>query len=194
MKKLILLIVLAVAAALGSAPQATAQVSIQINIGKQPAWGPAGFDYARWYYFPALNIYYDVDAGLFYVLSGNRWRSYRTLPRRYRTYDLYTTYKVVIHDDQPWRYNTRHVRDYAQFRNDRSQTPIRDSRDPRYEQHRNSPPNVSSGNNRNSNNNSRRTTTTTNTRSRNDNNTTNQSGNSRGNSNNSNNSNSRRSR
>ena len=33
---------------------------ISINIDKQPAWGPYGYDCAAFYYMPEINIYYDT--------------------------------------------------------------------------------------------------------------------------------------
>ena len=92
----------------------------------QPAWGPAGYNYAAFYYFPALNIYYDVNNALFYFLSGRRWLSSYYLPIRYQRYDLYTMYKVVINDyHNPWVYYRTHKRLYANYRNVRTQMPIR---------------------------------------------------------------------
>ncbi len=35
-----------------------AQVSVQINIGDQPEWGPTGYDHVDYYYLPDYDIYY----------------------------------------------------------------------------------------------------------------------------------------
>ena len=112
-------------------------VNISINIGRQPAWGPIGYDYAGYYYFPDIDCYYDVNIGMFYYMDRGRWISARYLPYAYRSYDLYRIHKVVINTRDPWRYHNNHYRDYARYRGHRGQVVIRDSRDLRYRESRN---------------------------------------------------------
>jgi len=120
---------------MGFSYTANAQVSIRININHQPAWGPSGYDRADFYYFPDLNIYYDVNSSMFYYLSGSRWASNRYLPSRYSRYDFYKMHKVVMNNGpRPWLRNRDHRREYMRFRGDRSQTPIRFSNNRRYDQ------------------------------------------------------------
>jgi hypothetical protein len=107
-------------------------INISINIGRQPAWGPVGYDYVGYYYFPDIDCYYDVNVGLFYYFDRGRWISARYLPYGYRNYDLYGLYKVVLNVRDPWRYHHIHYRDYARYRGHRNQIVIRDSRDHRY--------------------------------------------------------------
>ena len=45
-------------------------LSTVANISVQPAWGPAGYDCANFYYFPEHNFYYDVNRALFYYYHG----------------------------------------------------------------------------------------------------------------------------
>jgi hypothetical protein len=121
-----------------SADAQPVSVNININLDRQPAWGPAGYDYAEFYYFPSLNIYFDVNETLFYYLSGRRWVAGYYLPVAYSRYDLYYMYKVVLNDyHNPWVYNKVHKRTYARFRNVRSQTPIRHATEHRYGKARN---------------------------------------------------------
>ena len=120
---------------MGFSYTANAQVSIRINLNHQPAWGPSGYDRADFYYFPDLNIYYDVNSSMFYYLSGSRWASNRYLPSRYSRYDFYKMHKVVMNNGpRPWLRNRDHRREYMRFRGDRSQTPIRLSNNRRYDQ------------------------------------------------------------
>lgn len=112
-------------------------INISINIGRQPAWGPVGYDYVGYYYFPDIDCYYDVNVGLFYYFDRGRWISARYLPYGYRNYDLYGLYKVVLNVREPWRYHHIHYRDYARYRGHRNQIVIRDSRDFRYRDSRN---------------------------------------------------------
>ncbi len=107
-------------------------ISISINIGRQPAWGPVGYDYVNYYYLPDIDCYYDVNMSLFYYFDRGRWISARYLPYAYRHYDLYGMYKVVLNMNDPWRYHHSHYRDYARYRGYRNQVIIRDSRDNRY--------------------------------------------------------------
>lgn len=47
------------------------RVSVNINIGSQPAWGPVGYDYVDYYYMPDIDCYYSVNQGLFfYMIAG----------------------------------------------------------------------------------------------------------------------------
>lgn len=117
---------------------ANAQVNINVNLNNQPAWGPSGYDYANFYYFPDLNIYFDINSSLFYYLSGSKWISNQYLPSKYSKYDFYNMYKVVINDNnQPWLNNKTHKKEYSQYKNNKTQIPIRNSNDTRYNQSKN---------------------------------------------------------
>lgn len=112
-------------------------VNISVNIGNQPAWGPVGYDYAAYYYFPDIDIYYDVNNSFFYFFDRGAWRSARYLPYSYSNYDLYSMYKVVINDPSPWRYHDRYRVQYAGYRGNRNQVIIMNSPDRRYDRVRN---------------------------------------------------------
>ena len=75
-----------------------AQLSVRVNIGTPPTWGPAGYNTVRYYYLPDIESYYDVRNSMFIYYSGRSWIHSRTLPARYRNYDLYGGYKVVMND------------------------------------------------------------------------------------------------
>jgi hypothetical protein len=49
------------------------QIKVNINIGSQPVWGPIGYDYARFYYLPDLDMYYDVNRREYLYNENNRW-------------------------------------------------------------------------------------------------------------------------
>ncbi len=103
------------------------------NINKQPAWGPVGYDTANYYYMPDINIYYDVANALFYYLSGGTWVSTKYLPVKYKSYDLYSLFKVVINNEtNPWNNNKTHKKQYKTYKNDKTQTAIRYSPDSKY--------------------------------------------------------------
>lgn len=113
-----------VIAGLFTAGTAEAQVSISVNIGSQPSWGPVGYDYVRYYYIPEYNMYYDVPARCYVYYDNGGWVRRTRLPRRYRHYDFYRVHKVVINDRTPWHHHDRYRSRYAHVRG--RQVAIRD--------------------------------------------------------------------
>ncbi len=75
-----------------------AQVSVNVNIGSPPAWGPAGYSAVDYYYLPDIQAYYDIRATQFIYFGGGKWIRSRNLPNQYRNYNLYNGYKVVLND------------------------------------------------------------------------------------------------
>lgn len=95
---------------------ANAQVSVNVNIGTPPLWGPVGYTEVRYYYLPDVEAYYDVQTSMFIYYGGGVWLHRTYLPSRYRNYDLYNGYKVVIvdyHGDNPNVYYNTHKIKYA---------------------------------------------------------------------------------
>jgi hypothetical protein len=91
------------------------QVSINVNIGTPPSWGPAGYSGIQYYYLPDIEIYYDIRAAQFIYFSAGVWHRSRYLPRQYRNYDLYSGYKVVLNDyhgSRPYSYFKNHKAKY----------------------------------------------------------------------------------
>lgn len=105
-----------------------AQISVNINIGSQPLWGPVGYDYVRFYYIPEIDVYYNVASHKYTYFHGNRWVTKSKLPGRYRNVNLYNTYKVVINDRDPWRQHSHHRNSYARYASHRHQPILRDVR------------------------------------------------------------------
>lgn len=109
---------------------ANAQVNVNVNIGMQPAWGPVGYDYVRYYYLPDADAYYDVNSRMFMVFANGAWVSRRALPR---PVDLYRVHKIVINDATPWRRHTVYHERYITYRGrPNNVVVIRDSREPKY--------------------------------------------------------------
>ena len=93
-----------------------AQVSVNVNIGTPPPWGPAGYTEVRYYYLPDVEAYYDVQSSMFIYLGNGVWVRNAYLPGRYRNYNLYDGYKVVITDyrgNEPYMYFKNHKMKYA---------------------------------------------------------------------------------
>src|SRR5215217_7170695 len=129
MKKIIIALALAAGTVAMTPAISQAQVSISFNIGNQPLWGPTGYDYAGYYYMPDIDAYYNVGNQQFIYMDGGQWVNRPSLPPRYRNYDLYGSYKVVINDRDPWLRNDYYRRQYRSYRGRRNQAVIRDSRD-----------------------------------------------------------------
>jgi hypothetical protein len=124
MKKILLLGAIAACSILVS--KAHAQFHASINIGVQPAWGPSGYDYAENYYLPDVEAYYCVPRHQFVYFDGGSWVYSSALPARYGNYDLYSGYKVVINERNPWTHFDRHRVAYAPYRYRHDQLVIRD--------------------------------------------------------------------
>lgn len=115
--KILKLIVIGILLFLGS--EAQAQVSVNVNIGTPPPWGPVGYTEVRYYYLPDVEAYYDVQSSMFIYFGGGVWVHRTYLPSRYRSYDLYSGYKVVMTDyrgDAPYsnfnEYKTKYAKGY----------------------------------------------------------------------------------
>lgn len=93
-----------------------AQVSVRINLGSPPQWGPAGYTSVSYYYLPDVEAYYDLQSSRFIYLSGGQWVHRTSLPYRYRNYDLYNGYKVVMtdyHGNAPYTHYKDHKSKYS---------------------------------------------------------------------------------
>jgi hypothetical protein len=113
--------------------QTKAQLSISVNIGSQPTWGPVGYDRADYYYLPDVESYYSVSNHQFIYLSNGRWTFSASLPGRYANYDLNSGYKVVVNRPRPYlNFNQDRVT-YGKYKGwHGKQQVIRDSRDEKY--------------------------------------------------------------
>ncbi len=116
MKKLLMLGVVMVSL-LGFKANAQIRLGVNINVGSQPAWGPSGYDRADYYYLPDVDAYYNVPQRQFVYLEGNNWVFRSSLPARYRNYDLYSGYKVVVNEPRPYLRNTYYRTNYSRYRN-----------------------------------------------------------------------------
>ena len=108
--------VVIIAMALVLAGTLKAQVAVNINVGTPPMWGPAGYSGVQYYYLPDVYSYYDVRSSMFIYQSRGKWIHRSYLPTRYRNYDLYRGYKVVMtdyHGDTPYTHFKSHKIKYA---------------------------------------------------------------------------------
>ena len=134
MKKVILLIGLILGGFVFGTAHAQIRVNLRINIGSQPTWGPVGYDHVEYYYMPDIDIFYYVPGRQYIYQQQGRWIFSASLPYRYRTYDMYTGYKVVINDARPYNRADTYRRQYAIYKGRHDQEVIRNSRDKKYYQ------------------------------------------------------------
>ena len=125
----------------------TAQVNVNINIGAQPVWGPVGYDYVDYYYLPDIEAYYYVPTHQFIYLTNGKWIFATTLPVRYRAYNIYTGYKVVLNQPRPYLRFASHRVVYAKYKgNNGKQGIIKNSNNPKYYVVRGHPKHKAAGN------------------------------------------------
>jgi len=136
------LLFLLAAVLLATAAQAQVRISLNLNVNRQPMWGPTGYDHVEYYYLPDIDVYYNVAQRQYFYYDGGRWAGHSSLPSRYRGYDLYHSYKVVVNEPRPYLRDATYKAQYASYRGRHDQPVIRDSHEgkyssnPRHPQHR----------------------------------------------------------
>jgi hypothetical protein len=129
---LVLIAIVLMLGAVSTPARAQLSISLGFNVERQPIWGPTGYDHVDFYYFPDIDVYYNVPQHRYFYFERNSWRSGSNLPRRYRGFNPYSSYKVVVNDPTPYR-NAQMYRDkYASYKGRHDQESIRDSRDSKY--------------------------------------------------------------
>lgn len=129
MKKILITLI----AALGFiSSQSSAQVTLRANISSQPLWGPIGYNHVDYYYLPDVESYYYVPKKQFIYSDNGKWNYSASLPSRYRGYNLYNGYKVVINSSDAYHnFDSDRVR-YARYKKVKGQKAIKYSKDSRY--------------------------------------------------------------
>jgi hypothetical protein len=131
MKKIILITAFFIQALIALSSQA--QVSVNVNIGAQPLWGPVGYDYVEYYYMPQYDVYYYVPTHRFVYFDAGRWLFAPALPPRFGPVDFYSTYKVVINHPKAYLQHNAHKVEYVKYRSGGfNQVVIRNSDEPKY--------------------------------------------------------------
>ena len=128
MKKMILCAVITLSTVSFQQAAAQARVNVNVNIGSQPDWGPAGYDYVDYYYMPDIETYYYVPTRQFIYLSGGNWVFAYGLPPAYRSYNLYNGYKVVVNQPRAYQYYSTHKVKYAKYKGYRGQGYIKNNK------------------------------------------------------------------
>jgi hypothetical protein len=119
--------------------ESKAQLSIRINIGSQPLWGPVGYDRVDNYYLPDIETYYNVSSRRYTYWRGGLWVSSYSLPPGHENFNLYDAHKVVLNEPRPYLHNDIYRVRYSQYRNRHDQAYIRDSKEEKYFENKNHP-------------------------------------------------------
>ena len=104
-----------------------AQFSVNFSIGAPPMWGPVGYSGVQYYYLPDVEAYYDVHSAMFIYFGDGAWVRRSSLPARYKNYDLYHGYKVVMkdyHGNTPYSHFKEHKMKYGRGYNPHDQRTI----------------------------------------------------------------------
>jgi hypothetical protein len=76
--------------------QASAQVSINVNLGSRPDWCSNYNDDVEYVYLPEIECYYDVHSSVYIYYGPRGWIRSRYLPEYCHDYDVYRGPRVVI--------------------------------------------------------------------------------------------------
>jgi hypothetical protein len=118
--------------ALSAPAKAQVNINVNYNVDRQPIWGPTGYDHVDYYYLPDIDVYYYVPQHRYFYFEREQWRNSTSLPSRYRGFDFYHSYKVVVNEPTPYRNDKMYRDKYASYKGRHDQEVIRDSRDSKY--------------------------------------------------------------
>ena len=82
-----------------------------------PPWAPSYETGIRYYYFPDIEVYYDLSNQEFIYLYSGRWYFSRTLPSIYAGFDLYNGFIISLNMGvyQPWRHHQYYISHYPRY-------------------------------------------------------------------------------
>ncbi|ADY53619.1 hypothetical protein Pedsa_3080 [Pseudopedobacter saltans DSM 12145] len=104
---------------------AQVRLNVNVNLGSQPLWGPAGYNYVEYYYVPDIDVYYHVNSRKYTYYNGKKWLTVGNLPKKYRNYNFYNGYKVVVNKPRPWESHSYYAANYGKYRGYVGQPTIR---------------------------------------------------------------------
>ena len=139
MKKTLVLFSILLSSAICTGLTAQIRFGLNLNIGSQPIWGPTGYDHVSYYYLPDIDAYYNVSSRQYIYNQRGQWVFSSSLPMRYRDYDLYSGYKVVVNEPRPYFHAQVYRDKYAGFKGNHSQEVIRNSHEQKYLENKNHP-------------------------------------------------------
>jgi hypothetical protein len=83
----------------------------------QPAWAPPHYPGARYYYFPDIEVYYDMEYEDYVYLNNGQWLFSSSFPSMYSSYDPYSGFVITLNLNvyQPWLHHQYYVAHYPRY-------------------------------------------------------------------------------
>ena len=116
MKKSLLVLLLFYSGLLLNQLKAQGKATVTLNVGLQPPWGPDGYYHVEYYYLPDIDAYYFVPKHQFIYSESSKWVFAASLPARWKSYDLYRGYKIIINEPRPYTRHSFYHKSYAKYR------------------------------------------------------------------------------
>jgi hypothetical protein len=69
------------------------------------------YDYYDYYYYPAVNVYFDVHRQVYFCYVSGGWVMYRTLPPHIHLHG-HAHHKIRMREDRPYLRHREHVREF----------------------------------------------------------------------------------
>src|ERR1044071_6950156 len=107
---------LAAAVLVSSTVHAQVGIRLDFNVDRQPVWGPTGYDHVEYYYLPEIEAYYNVSQKMFFYNDNGHWIGRSQLPYRFRDFDFFRSYKVVVNEPAPYLHHDKYRALYSSYR------------------------------------------------------------------------------
>uniref|UniRef100_UPI0040478CFE hypothetical protein n=1 Tax=Flavobacterium sp. TaxID=239 RepID=UPI0040478CFE len=97
------------------------RVSVNININSHPNHGHGHYEDSHhhenvvdYYYYPEIEVYFDVQSSMYIYYASNGWIKSRYLPRHCSNYNIQRGYRVVLdyHGNRPYNDFHHHKKRY----------------------------------------------------------------------------------
>lgn len=92
------------------------RVSVTVAYTK-PVWGPTYYTGVRYYYFPDIEVYYDLSTSEYVFFREGRWIVSPTLPPMYSGFDLRSGFVVSLNTSvyRPWLRHSYYCSHYPRY-------------------------------------------------------------------------------
>jgi len=95
--------------------KAQTSFALNVNIGRQAGLQAANYYESQYYYFPEIDLFYDIVNRRFVYFENNRWVYASELPYTYRGYDVSRGYKVMINEYKPYLHGNEYREKYREY-------------------------------------------------------------------------------
>lgn len=94
----------------------TSKVGVRVQYNN-PDWAPVYYSGVRYYYFPDIEVYYDLSNADYIYLYNGQWVFSRYLPPFYSNYNLRNSFVISLNVNiyQPWRHHHYYISHYPRY-------------------------------------------------------------------------------